>query len=201
MNKIFHIVIIVATASLSCSASWASDQPPRWYDWRFRIDNSKCLLTQNYQLGTAGDDAAKGFLLGTDYTNVMIHIFAQTHSRDADRYRIGEAIFGIKIWSQVKKEPQDQLAVMRLDGKEKKAEEVAKWASSTEPLQAFSGFWFYGSDADELIYRFTQNEPIPMVFITSSGERLIETTYRPNKRHRFRAWAEAFRACAIANQE
>ena len=191
---------LVAVIFLS-SASFASDQPAKWYGWQFRIDHQKCELTRNYTIGTAGDEASRGFLKGTDYTDVMFHIVANTNSRNTDRYQIGESIFGIKIWSQAKKEPEDQLAQVLFGEHKKEAAEKSKWAGSDEMKQAFSGFWFYGAEADELIYSLAQEESLPLVFISGTGTRMIEIDYQSKKRDRFRAWSEAFRACAMANQE
>ena len=182
-------------------ASQASDVSPQWYDWKLRIDNQMCVLTQRYRIGSAGDEASRGFLKGTDYTDVMFHIVAHTNSRDADRYLIGETVFGVKIWSHAEKEPADQLALAQFGDFKTEAAEKSKWSESEKMSQAFSGFWFYGTEAEDLMYRLAQGDSLPLVFFSGSGERMIETAYQSERRDRFPAWSEAFRACVVANRE
>ncbi|MEM9387944.1 MAG: hypothetical protein AAGA68_23015 [Pseudomonadota bacterium] len=140
-------------------------------------------------------------MANTHFGTMMFHILAKTSYRDADRYRIGETIFGVKVWSHEKIQSNEQLAFLEFGGYRKEAAEFGKRRGSDNISQAFSGFWFYGAKADELLYRVAQGEPVRLVFKNALGETVVDTEFAGRRRDRIPAWTEAFRACVVANRE
>lgn len=197
-QKAILVFSVIAAFGIESSAS---DQPAKWNGWNLRIDGRQCRLNNMYTSGTSKRPQHLGFLTGTPFETAMFHIYARTNARDASRYVIGQTHFGVKVFGSGKIAADDQAATLEIGGYRKEADKLEERLESNETAQAFSGFWFYGAEADDLLYRLAQGEPVRMVFKNARGETLINTEYVSRVKDRLPAWAEAFRACMVANLE
>lgn len=196
-----QILILTMTAIFSSSAAVASVQRPAWSGWQLEIRNTECKLKNEFRVHPGNLQRNGGFLTGTTFTYVRLMIVAKTHTRDADRYRIGEAMLGVHIQSHIDLESADRISILELAGVQKTAVDFGERAPGDKMNERHAYFWFYGAAAESLIVRLTQGESLPLVFISRSGDRVVETVFAHRRYDRFPAWEAAFRGCALANLE
>ena len=199
--KKFAILGLAIAVTFAWSATLASVQRPKWSGWQLDISNNECELLSEFRVHPTSLQANGGFLTGTSFEYVRLMIVAKTNARDADRYRLSEAMLGIHIRSYVDLEPEDRIEVVVFGGAEKTAVEWGKRSPGDKLNERHAYFWFYGTGAETLISRLSQGESLPLAFITRSGRTVVETVFPNSRGGRFHAWEAAFRGCALANRE
>jgi hypothetical protein len=201
MIKKIAILRLAIVLTFAWSAILASALRPQWSGWQLDISDNECELLNEFQVHPNNLMDNGGFLAGTSFEYVWLKIVTKTNARDADRYHVGAAVFGIAIRSHVDLEPADRINVVIFGGAEKTAVKWGKRPPGDKLHERYASFWFYDADAETMISRLLQGESLPLEFISRSGDRVIETEFANQRPYRFPAWEAAFRACALANRE